>query len=171
MVSSIPPNPFLRGMTESIPLKRNQMGATDGLARMVMWAWGRRLRKAAMAGMASTQSPSQLKLTTSNLGVPSQGLLVTDSSDTGIEVLRSGQKFYVHPQKIDRKIASVKAGETDRILLGGDEGLSPAVPGTVDDLDYFLLGIAMVVGKLNPVAQARPEMLQFPFKSARHSNP
>jgi hypothetical protein len=115
--------------------------------------------------MAITQSPSQLGLTTNKRGTASDFLLVTDPGDTGIEVLRSRQQFDIHPEKIDRKIATVKTGETDRILFRGNDRRGPADTGVVNHLDDLLLGIPVVIGKLNPLGQKSPEMLEFPLKA------
>jgi len=55
--------------------------------------------------------------------------------------------FDFHPHEINGQIAPVNFGETDGVLLGGDNDLGLALFAAVDDVEDFLLGETVVIGE------------------------
>jgi hypothetical protein len=75
------------------------------------------------------------------------GLTKTDFADAVLKVIGAADYLDFDAHEINRQVAPVNFGESHGILLRGDDGVGLAFFGAVDDVEYFLLREAVMVGK------------------------
>jgi hypothetical protein len=77
---------------------------------------------------------------------------------TILEVRRATEDFDFHAHKKHRQIPAIDLGEPNGIFLGGDDGLGLALFAPVDDVENFLLGEPVVIGKPLGINQLRADL-------------
>lgn len=70
-----------------------------------------------------------------------------DFFDALVETGGTGDDFYFHAEVVNIDVTAVQLGEADGIFLCGDDEFGAPVLAAVDDVQDFLLGVAVMVGK------------------------
>jgi hypothetical protein len=90
-----------------------------------------------------------------------------DLVDAVMEVLGPGDDLDLDPHEIDGEIASIELGKADRILLGGDEDFRHSLFRTIDGVEQFLLGKAVMIREplgVDQLAAKLPQALLEAFR-------
>jgi len=83
----------------------------------------------------------------------------TDFSDAILKVVGAADNLDFDAHEINRQVAPVNFGEAHGVFLGGDDGVGLAFLAAVDDVENFLLGEAVMIGKAFGINQFRAEFL------------
>lgn len=82
-----------------------------------------------------------------------------------MKILYAAQQFDFHPQEINRNIHPLDFGQAHGVLFGGDDGAGAMVAGLVDQVNNFLLGVAVMVGETLAIFEPAALPPDFVFKT------
>lgn len=74
------------------------------------------------------------------------GLFEADAGNEFLKVFGAAEQLNFDAQVVHGNVTAFHPGQADGVFFGGDDGVGAPVAAVVDEVQNFLLGVAVVVG-------------------------